>query len=53
MDKETLDHFMMPFTPEIRVMVRMPDGSLGEFGGVTYGFVDDGEGVVILELPTD
>jgi hypothetical protein len=53
MDKETLEAFLTPFSPEIRVLVRMPDGSLGEFSGVTYGFVNDGEGIVILELPSE
>lgn len=51
MDKGTLESFLQPFSPDVRVLVRMPDDSLAEFAGLTYGFVNDGEGVVILELP--
>lgn len=49
MNKETLEQCMQPLSPDVRVLVRMPDGSLGEFSGVTYGCVNDGERVVILE----
>jgi hypothetical protein len=50
MDKETIEHFLMPFTEEIPVLCRMPDGSLQEFCGIAYAN-RDGEGIVVLELP--
>jgi hypothetical protein len=50
MDKETIEHFLMPFTPEVRILARMPDGSLQEFCGITYANHED-EGIVVLELP--
>lgn len=50
MDKETIESFLMPFTPEAAILCRMVDGSLADFSGITYTFLN-GEGVIVLELP--
>jgi hypothetical protein len=51
MDKETLEHFMMPFVGDVGILAELPDGRRIEFTGVRYGFDEHGYGVVILELP--
>lgn len=53
MDKANLEAFLTPFDPDVRILVRMPNGELAEFSGVTIGFVSEGERAVILELPSE
>lgn len=54
MDKETLWEFLRPFTDEIPVKVRFRHHDRGEViedvTGIAYGFENDGDGVVYLEL---
>lgn len=52
-DKETLEHFLQPFTGEITIKVRRYHHDRGEIvediANVAYGF-ENNEGVVYLEL---
>ena len=56
MDKETLLRYLEPFTDDIPIKMRMQHWDRGTviepIVGINYGFENDNEGVVYLELQT-